>query len=222
MKRLLLNASPRGEKSNSALILSWIAEGIARSGQDGGEPVHLARSAAQAKEALLSAEESVIALPLYTDSIPGLLASFLEDLAKTEPDLLRGKRVAWIVHSGFPESIHGEAVADWLPIAARRLGMICTGILIRGGSEGFRLMPEEMTKKVRRLFNASGYALATTGRLNKAVASRLAAKRTLSLAERAIIAALKPTGLVNLYWNRMLKQHNAHGRRFAAPYGKAF
>lgn len=116
MKRLLLNGSPRGKSSNSRLILSWIASGLAEGGAGTDIPVlDLARTADIEDQigAVLDADEVVLAFPLYTDSSPAVVKNFLERMAAIGPGRLVGKRFGFVVQSGFPESIHSENTAAW-------------------------------------------------------------------------------------------------------------
>ncbi|PKL23744.1 MAG: hypothetical protein CVV47_13095 [Spirochaetae bacterium HGW-Spirochaetae-3] len=222
MKRVALNCSPRGASSNSALILEWIISGMRTAGAEEVPIVSLAGGSNAARSAFLAADEVIAAFPLYTDFVPGLLKEFLDSLVDVDPAMLRGKRLAWVVHSGFSESIHSETVAAWLPRATERLGMECAGALIKGGSEGFRIMPPTMTEKSREAFSAAGESLVAVGTFDAAAARSLARPRRLGPFRIAIMAALKPTGLVDAYWNMMLKRHGAMDRRFDAPYGRAF
>ena len=83
---LLLNGSPRGPRSNSMRMLEHVAEGWVAAG--GAEPVvlHLARRAdyEQAVTDFASADVDdtvLLGMPLYTDSMPGLVAELFEALA---------------------------------------------------------------------------------------------------------------------------------------------
>jgi hypothetical protein len=135
-----------------------------------------------------------------------------------EPAALRGKRAAFIVHSGFPEPVQSETVAAWLKRACARLGMDCAGVLIKGGSEGLRLMPPGMTKKPRHLFMQAGASLARDGRFDPLTAERIAGRRILSLPARIVIRMLKPTGIFDIYWITRLKKYGGWARRFDRPY----
>jgi hypothetical protein len=46
----------------------------------------------------------------------------------------------------------------------------------------------------------------------------MAEPRTFGWKGRALIRLLGGIGLINFYWNRMLKRHGAYERRFDAPY----
>lgn len=227
MRFALIDASPRGKGSNSATILSWIASGMAASGASLRSIVHLADyvgcpTYGGAIEEIDSAETILIAFPLYTDFVPGLLKGLLDIIAARGRAALAGKRVAWIVHSGFPESAQIEPTARWLKRAVSRLGAVDAGVAIRGGSEGYRLMPPSMTARLRRLFASAGSSLALTGAFDERVLDRLARPRRLGWPARIALKLLAPIGVLNGYWNHMLRRHGAMDRRFDAPYGEAY
>jgi putative NADPH-quinone reductase len=224
MRRLLLNGSPRGKESNSRLILSWIAEGLARAGIESPPVMDLAR--ASEREALLQAfidaDEVVLAFPLYTDSMPALVKGFIESLAAVDPALLRGKRVAFVVQSGFPEAIQTEAVAAYLARLSIRLAFVHVGTINKGGMEGIRVMPAYLVSRTRAGFIRAGCELAEIGQFSPALVSRMAGRRRLSLLQVLVYRALSRLGVLNLYWNSMLKKHGAFDRRFDAPFAGAY
>ena len=80
---LLLNGSPRGERSNSMKMLARVAEGWERGGGGRPETLHLARKADFDRAVAAFAETDVVllGLPLYTDSMPGLVKAYIEALA---------------------------------------------------------------------------------------------------------------------------------------------
>jgi hypothetical protein len=231
MNRIAINASPRGKKSNSRLIISWIDEGI-RSALP-GEPVasipvldlaDLDSLPAQL-EAFLAADEAVIVMPLYTDQAPGIFVRFVDgiadlmsaDRAGTETRL-RGKRVGFVVQSGFPESIQSETLRDWLLRLGERLGFNGLGVAIKGGIEGIRLRPENSMGKLKAEFMALGSAMGRKEAFPMETLERMAKPRKLGPFRRIAMRVLKPTGLLDFYWNYMLKKHGAWERRFDAPY----
>jgi multimeric flavodoxin WrbA len=223
MKRLVLNGSPRGRKSNSRTIISWMLEGFKEAGAEEPPILDLARTKELEDQhrAFLEADEVLLVFPLYTDSVPGIVMGFINSLAAAAPDRLRGKRLAFVVHSGFPESMQSEPVVRYLVRLCQRLGITCAGTAIKAGSEGYRLMPVSMVKKTMARFIALGRGLASEGLFPNRIVQKLARPRLLSPFVIAVLFLLKPTGLVNLYWKMMLKKHNAWGRRFDRPYAAA-
>jgi len=221
MKRIAVNASPRGPASNSRRIIEWIAAGMERAGTGAPAVLDLARSPEETLAAVLAADEILLVFPLYTDFLPGILKVFFDRLAGLDPALLAGKRAAFVVHCGFPESAHAEPAAAWLERACARLGMVHAGTVIKGGSEGFRMMPPSMTRRVAESFAAAGESLGREGRFDPAIAARLAWPRRLGLPGRILVRLLKPTGLLDMYWKSMLKAKGGWERRFDRPYEPA-
>lgn len=220
MKRLLLNGSPRGKDANSRRILAWIAQGLEQEGIAGAAVVDLAPDPTRAAhvQAFWEADEVVIALPLYTDSMPGLVKAFFETIALADRSRLHGKRVAFILQSGFPEGIHTEALGAYLARLCQRLGFVHLGTLRKGGVEGIRMMPPKSVAKIQAQFVQAGRDLGAGGSFSPHMIRTMAEPRTFGWKARGLIRLLGAIGLINHYWNHMLKQHGAYERRFDAPY----
>ena len=220
MKRLLLNGSPRGKDANSRKILEWIAQGLKQAGIAEPPTVDLApeptRSASV--QAFLDANEVVFAFPLYTDSMPGMVKGFLEAVALSDSSRLQGKRVAFVIQSGFPEGIHTEALGACLARVCERLGFVHLGTLRKGGVEAIRMMPPKSVAKIQARFVQAGQELGAKGRFSPELIRTMAEPRTLGRKSRALIRLLGAIGLLNYYWNHMLKKHGAYERRFDTPY----
>ncbi len=219
MKRLLLNGSPRGNDGNSRRLLSWIAEGLAQAGISTPPTIDLAPEPVLAshRQAFLDADEVVFAFPLYTDAMPGIVKAFFEAVA-SDPSPLQGKRVAFVIQSGFPEAVHTEVLAAYLARLCQRLGFRHLGTLRRGGIEGIRIMPARQVAKVAARFRVAGKELGETGAFSGELIARMAGPRRLGVWGRVGVRLLLFTGLGNFYWNTRLKQHGAFARRFDAPY----
>jgi NAD(P)H-dependent FMN reductase len=225
VKRLLLNGSPRGKDANSRRILSWIAHGlepaVASMPPTPMPPVvDLAPDPTRAAslQAFLDADEVVFAFPLYTDSMPGLVKAFLELVAAADRTRLRGKRVAFVIQSGFPEGIHTEALGAYLARFCQRVGFIHLGTLRKGGIESIRLLPAKQVAKIEARFVEAGQELAVRGSFSPELLRTMAGPRTFDWKWRTLIRLLGTLGLVNYYWNHMLKKNGAYQRRFDRPY----
>ncbi|MGB8299301.1 MAG: NAD(P)H-dependent oxidoreductase [Polyangia bacterium] len=220
MTRLLLNGSPRGKDANSRKILSWIAQGLEQAGIDPPAIVDVAPDPMRGAniQAFLAADEVVFAFPLYTDSMPGLVKGFLEAIALADKTRLQGKRVAFVIQSGFPEGIHTEALGAYLARVCERLGFIHLGTLRKGGVESIRMLPPKRVAKIQALFVEAGRGLGQEGRFSPELIRTMASPRTFGWTACAIIHLLSGLGLINYYWNHQLKKHGAYHRRFDAPY----
>lgn len=220
MKRLLLNGSPRGKNSNSRVVIGWLVEGFTAAGAPAPAILDLAGKDGnmEAVEALRKADEILLVFPLYTDSMPGIVAAFTNALADLEPGQLRGKRIGYVVHSGFPETLQSEPLAAYLERMSARLGLVHLGTARTGGSEPFRLNPMSGRSKTSDRFRSLGRGLVERGIFDPEALAELAKFRQLGPGLRILARILAPTGLLNMYWNVMLKRHGAYGRRFDSPY----
>src|SRR5512147_762358 len=162
----LFNGSPRGKRGNTPIFLREFAQGF------GGESEmhHLiqVKQREQHVQAFTEAECAWIGFPLYTDSMPGSVKHFFEAL---EP--LVGRKgnppVGFIVQSGFPEGLHSRYVERYLEKLAARLGSPYLGTIVKGGGEGVRIMPPEMTRSLFDDLRTLGAGLRREGRLDPEV-----------------------------------------------------
>jgi len=219
MKLVVFNGSPRGEKSNTRLLLERFLAGFGRTAGNEAEVHYLNRVRGQEafREAFAAADAALLAFPLYTDAMPGLVKEFIETLAP-----LCGRQgnpaLGFVVQSGFPEAAHSRAVERYCEKLTRRLGCRYLGTAVKGGVEGIQIMPPNMTRTLFASFEALGEAFGRTGTLEAGLVRRLAGRERLPLAMRLLYRLLGLTGLVNFYWNRQLKANGAWERRFARPY----
>ena len=148
MKLALFNGSPRYKKSNSKILLEHFLKGYNRINPE-QVPVHyLARYKEEEtyRIAFQQADAVLIIFPLYTDSMPGIVKQFFESLVASE--IQPGKKIGFIVQSGFPEAVHSIYVERYLKKLTQRLKGEYLGTVIKGGVEGIQIMPPWMTKKL--------------------------------------------------------------------------
>jgi NAD(P)H-dependent FMN reductase len=165
-----------------------------------------------------SASDAVIlAFPLYTDAMPGIVKTFIEAL---EPlcDRPDAPRFGFIVQSGFPEPVHSRAVQRYLEKLARRLGCEYLGAAVKGGVEGIQVMPPRMTQKLFNTFYQLGYEFGRTGRFSPALLNKLAPRERMSPLRLALFRVMSGIGLANYYWNQQLKKNSAFEKRFDRPH----
>jgi len=122
---LLLDGSPRGERSNTAKMLSRVAEGWRQAGGGEVEALHLARKQDfdRAVAGFPRAGVVLLGMPLYTDAMPGLVMAFIEALAPRAQPAASDPRpvLGFLVQSGFPEALHSRPLERYLEKLARRL-----------------------------------------------------------------------------------------------------
>ena len=217
MHWVLINGSPRGARGNTAILLGHLIRGLQAAGHS-TEVVHLSlpRSQGAAKEAFRRAERVLVAFPLYTDAMPGivmeLFASLEEFCGRTNNPSL-----AFLVQSGFPEAGHSRAVERWLELLAKRLGARHLGTIVKGGIEGIAAMPPSMTRSLFQQIEELGRDLGVTGRLDPSKLRRLAGPDRMSRWRLPFFGLLiRMTGAA--HWNRELRSNGAFARRFDRPF----
>jgi NAD(P)H-dependent FMN reductase len=217
MKLTIFNGSPRGLKSNSALLIEQFIKGYHDYAND-NIPVHYLASTTKMAEhlqAIQGAEFVLIVFPLYTDAMPGQVKLFFESLQQID---LKGKHIGFIVQSGFPEAYHSIFVKQYLEKMTLRLGCNYLGTVIRGGVEGIQVMPPWMTRNVYSLFEGLGRNFAQTGKFNPAIVEKLAKPYRMSTMRKFAYRVMLKTGLANQYWDQQMKKYNVYKQRFAKPY----
>ncbi len=223
---LLLNGSPRGERSNSMRMLAWVAQGWQRAGGQAPQVLHLARPSdfAQAVEAFVPADVVLLGMPLYTDAMPGIVKSYIEAIAPRVSAAQAGQTtptLGFLVQSGFPEALHSRLLERYLQKLAQRLNAPYAGTIVRGAGESLQSMPEEATRKLSGRLRVLGQQLAREGRFGAAELKAVAGIERFSAGAAALLSLAAKLPLVNYYWNRQLKKNHAWERRFAAPYAPA-
>jgi len=219
MKLAVFNGSPRGRRSNTRILLEHFLKGFSETEGNKHEAYYLNRvkEEDQFKQAFSEAECVLLAFPLYTDSMPGVVKCFIEAL---EPFVGRKSNPAlgFIVQSGFPEATHSRRVERYNEKLASRLGCPYLGTIVKGGAEGIRVQPPQMTAKLFTSFYELGRIFGRDGSFDKSLLEQLAKPERLSPIVLLLLQLLGPTGLLNFYWNKQLKKNGAYSRRFAAPY----
>ncbi len=219
MKLAIFNGSPRGNNSNTKILLGHFQKGFEN---NGGIVVssdflikekHIEEQVQHFKEA----EAILLAFPLYVDSVPGMVKNFIETIGDFDGS---GKEILFLVQSGFPEAVHSEEVRNYLLLLAGRWNMKCLGVVVKPGVEGIKIMPGMMTGKLFKKMYFIGSQLAKDGEINKEILGKLARPYKLSSLRKAFLKLMQLTGTNNFYWDKNLKKNKAFEKRFDAPYLK--
>ncbi len=157
----------------------------------------------------------VFALPLYVHAMAGHLKRFFELLEDAEPR--PGRRVAFVVQSGFPEAHQSRWLEQYLARLPARWGATYLGTAVRGGVEGIQIQPPWMTKKLFAQITDLGAELGRSGRLDRDLVTALARGESLSSTARFFFTLAGLVGLTDFYWNKLLKENGVYKDRFARP-----
>jgi len=222
---VLLNGSPRGERSNSMKMLARVAEGWQRGGGQKPEVLHLAHRAGfdRAVKAFAEADTLVLGMPLYTDAMPALVKTYIEALQpRTAAAVGANPALGFLVQSGFPEASHSRPLERYLKKLARRLGSRYAGTIVRGGGESLQMIPDRANEKLWARLRTLGEQLYREGSFGAEELRAVAGVERMSALSLALARLAVHLPIVNFYWNGMLKKNGAWQQRFAAPYAPPF
>lgn len=216
MKLAIFNGSPRGKKSNTKLLLEHFQEGFIN---HNGEIVSYdfliqEKYLNDQVENFKNSDYILIAFPLYVDSVPGIVKAFFEAIGNFNGT---GKKVLFLIQSGFPEAIQSDGAKKYVELVAKRWNAECLGVVVKPGVEGIQIMPAWMTKKLYKKMQNFGKQLALNKNIDKKDIQKLARPYKLSARRLLIVRIWKKLGFINFYWDKKLKQHNAFEKSFDAP-----
>lgn len=215
MKLTIFNGSPRGKVSNTKVLVDQFLDGFMKRNGNSYKNVYLntTKDSDYFIKMFEEAEKFLLAFPLYVDSMPAIVKTFIESLEplcgrKENPD------IGFLVQSGLPESIHSRYVERYLKKLSARLGCNYMGTIIKGGVEGVQAKPVRMNKKLFNSFYQIGKTFGETGKFDEEIINRLAQPEKYS---KLYLWLFKLFGKF-WYWDMMLKKNNAFEKRFAKPY----
>lgn len=137
MHVVIINASPRIAKcSNTAKILHPFVEGVEEEG--GSVELFSLSERCQWKTAMNAFymnENIIFALPVFTETIPGIMMEFLEELSvemQKRENRLSTRRLSFILQSGFPEACQRRNCENYLELLPSELNSEFAGILSYG------------------------------------------------------------------------------------------
>jgi translation initiation factor 2 beta subunit (eIF-2beta)/eIF-5 len=214
MSCLIVNGSPRNKGSNSNVIATWLK-------RESDDIIHLAsnRSYDKYNELLKKHNQLLIIYPLYVDAMPGIVKEFFEYL-ESKKSLINEKEVMFIIHSGFSEAVHLRVLERYHEVLKDILLLKRVETVITPGSEGIRLMPERMNKKRRVRLQTLVKAFHDSEELDVKVLKKLRGKEKTSKGKMVLFKIVDFLGLMNVYWNKQLKENMAYEKRFDKPYKK--
>jgi NAD(P)H-dependent FMN reductase len=219
MRLAVFNGSPRGKESTTTILLEHFLEGFMATEGNTYELAYLnrVRDGETFLHTFQDSEHVLLAFPLYHDSMPAIVKSFIESL---EP--LRGRAgnpsIGFLVQSGFPEALQSRGVEQYLKKLAHRLGCIYLGTIVKGNANRIIEQPGMATKKVFKSFFELGRVYGETGEYDEQIVRKLAQPERLSAFWQGFVRLLSWTRVANRGWDRQLKKNNAFARRFAKPY----
>ena len=207
---IILNGSPRVKKnSNTNKIIQAFTEGLEAAGIT-HELYTLSNRTEwdEAREAFMTNDNIIIALPLFVECLPSLLLEFLSTLPTERK---QPAKLSFILHSGFDEGHQLRLGEKFLQSLPSQLGCTYGGTLVKGGSFLLRMRDNNYIKKVTDKILASYAKMGQSFALNGSFSTPEARKFT-GPEKNPKIGVL----LFNLIFKRLVKKNL---ERFANAWG---
>jgi len=217
MKLAIVNGSPRGEKSNSKRMGTWIASKQEDYPDLVVETHYLFKINRHDDyiETLEGADVLLFIFPLYVDSMPGIVKAFFEKMEQKK-QAFQGKPVYFIIHSGFPELIQNRSLEGYLTYFTNQImGMNHLGTIIWPGSEALQMAPDNFFKKRVEAFKNLLPTLLEKRALPVDISEQLGGKEVMSQFQ-IVTYSLNP--FKDFYWKMQLKKNNAKHQLKDQPY----
>lgn len=216
-KWVIYNGSPRGNHSNSKLLIEKIITGMKTQGVENIEVRNLIniKEHKMWAENFRSVENNLFVFPLYVHAMPGSVMKFFEQL---KPIKNKEVHMAFLVQSGFPETSQSYYLRPYLELITKRLGVSFDGTIIKGGVEGIQMKPEKANKKLFRQMESIGRTYASKGIMDLNLKKEYEKSEHLSKGIQLLFSIFSLIGLTNYYWDFNLKKNGVYEKRFAKPY----
>ncbi len=219
MKLSIFNGSPRPGKNNTQLLLNSLIKGIESTGTAEPDVYKLNKLAShsEAAEIFKSADNVLIAFPLYSYAMPGEMQRFFEEL-KPLIGKCSGKKLGFLVQYGFREAVHARPLERHLEKLAGMLGCTYMGTIIKGGCDALIRGHVKPSAAVFKGIESIGKTLAEEGTFDREQLLEYSQPETAvknSLWIMRIIVKL----INRFYWGSLLKKNGVSiAESFAQPY----
>lgn len=212
MKTLIINGSPKGKKGNTELFIQNFIS-------DMKKEVVVKRIIEEDYEILANLirdfDSIIIALPLYIHSMPGIVMRFIEHLNR---DITNNKNIGFILQYGFPEGFQGEYIERYFESLANELNMKYLGTLVKPEAAGIYMMPNIMTKGLLNKLQKFGKIYEESNAFDKNIIKRLKKPYKIVGFKLKLVRIIKKIGLMDIFWNKFLKNNNAFDKRYDRPF----
>jgi len=182
----IINGSPRVKQySNTDKIIESFGRGLAETGSTYDLYTLSSRKEWNAaREAFMSSDNIIIALPLYVESAPSMLLEFLETLPTQRE---KPAQLAFILQSGFAEGCQLRCGERFLQSLPAQLGCTFGGCLLHGDNFGIRILEGKQRDRILKPYIAMGCSYGQHGNFLTPEAKKFVGPETFSWFVRLII-----------------------------------
>lgn len=219
-KALLLVGSPKGSRSTSHSLGTYLLERLADEGLE-GDTLHISASTVsenrrhELAETVDAADITILAFPLYVDSLPSRVVAAMEHIAGLRKGRAtpRENTLLAISNCGFPEARHNETALAICRRFAREASFKWAGGLSLGGGGFVDGRPLEklggMARSIRKSLDLAAAALAQ---------GKPVPEEALSLMAKPLMPAWLYIMGGNMGWGSQARKNGVRNQLDARPY----
>lgn len=219
MNLVIINCSPRMKaKSNTNMIINAFAAGYTKSGNT-AEIYQLSEvgSWEEIRKAFYNNTNILMALPLYVECIPGIMAEFLETLEPKAPaEGQKATRISFILQSGFSEASQRRCCEEYLKMLPGYLNCEYGGVLMKGEMFVTHLLPAPAADKMLEPFIRMGELFAKKGEFPEDKAAGLNGAEYSSRKTIVLYTVMSP--VQKIFFRVFFKKMGCRGSLRARPY----
>lgn len=219
MNLVIINCSPRiKSKSNTNMMINAFAAGYTKSGNT-AEIYQLSEigSWGEIRKAFYNNTDILMALPLYVECIPGIMAEFLETLEpKASAEGQKATRLSFILQSGFSEASQRRCCEEYLKMLPGYLNCEYGGVLMKGEMFATHLLPAPAADKILEPFIQMGELFAEEGKFPENKAAGLNGAEYSSRKTIVLYTVMSP--VQKILFRVFFKKMGCRGSLRARPY----
>lgn len=182
----IINGSPRvRQHSNTNKIIESFGKGLAETGSTYELfTISNRKEWGSARDAFMTSDKIIIALPLFVESAPSLLLEFLETLP-TERE--QPAELSFILQSGFAEGCQLRCGEQFLISLPAQLGCKYGGCLLKGDNFGIRILKDKERDRILKPYAKMGRLYGTNGNFLTPEAAKFVGQETFPWLVRKLI-----------------------------------
>lgn len=212
MNCCFINGSPKARAGNTEIFIREMKKGMK---QDSEVFYAVSQDPKELANTLLQFDRIILVMPLYVFAMPGIVLELMEEMNELD---YSGIEIGVIIQQGFDESKHSQHLKSFMERWILQRKATSLGVVVRGGSAAFCFMQENMYQKVAKKLQALGQSLESDGSFRTDIVEDFATPYQLGSVKCHVYQCATKLGLLNLFWNKMLKKHHAFEKRFDRPY----
>lgn len=213
MKTLILNSSPKGnlKDSNTQIFIQQFITGMKTECE---VRVIEKENLVELLRYMKKFEVIVMAMPLYIHAMPSRVMALIEHM---ELDDFKGKKMGFIIQSGFPEGMHSKYLKEYFEVLTKNLQCEYLGTVVKGDSAFIYRKPQQYVK-LFEMIKELGAKFETTGQFDEMLVKQLEQPYQFSKLMLRILKFLDKIDYFNREWKVMLRENKVLDQVLDRPF----